>query len=109
MASLITINFVSQMFVDLFGARYVEKDRLQARAYPVDRSLPRQVLSFWGVLPFIMNPYIGLIIATIVCAVGSGLTEVMVSPVIEALPGRCKSESMSLLPRFTAGAVYIPF
>ena len=105
-ASLITINFVSQMFVDLFGARYVEKIGYR-RVLIGGQVFAAAGLIFLGVLPFIMNPYIGLIIATIVCAVGSGLTEVMVSPVIEALPGDAKSESMSLVHSFYCwGSVY---
>ncbi len=105
-ASLITINFVSQMFVDLFGARYVEKIGYR-RVLIGGQVFAAAGLIFLGVLPFIMNPYIGLIIATIVCAVGSGLTEVMVSPVIEALPGDAKSESMSFLHSFYCwGSMY---
>ena len=56
-------------------------------------------------LPQIMpDPFMGIIISTIVYAVGSGLTEVLVSPIVESCPFEHKEAAMSLLHSFTVGA-----
>jgi MFS family permease len=53
-----------------------------------------------GILPRLIPPYVGLIIATLLCAVGGGMDEVIVSPLMEACPGDDKAASMSLLHSF---------
>lgn len=105
-ASLITINFATQMCVDIFGARYAEK--IGYRRVLVFSQLSAALgMVLLGVLPFVMPPYLGIIISAVFYAVGSGFTEVMVSPVIEALPGDEKSSDMSLLHSFYCwGHVY---
>lgn len=105
-ASLITINFAIQMCVDIFGARYSE--RIGYRRVLVISQLTAAIgMIALGVLPFIMEPYIGIIISIIFYAIGSGLTEVMISPVIEAIPESGKSRNMSFLHSFYCwGHVY---
>lgn len=98
-ASLITINFFTQMCVDLFGAHFAEKIGYR-KVLVISQLFASLGLVFLGVLPYTLPPYIGLIISVVIYAVGSGLTEVMVSPVIEAIPGDAKSSSMSLLHSF---------
>ena len=98
-ASLITVNFGTQMVVDIFGARYAE--RIGYRKVLIMSQLFAAVgLFLLGILPFVIPHYIGLIIPTVIFAIGSGLTEVMVSPVVEAIPGDAKASSMSLLHSF---------
>ena len=46
------------------------------------------------------RPFMGIIISTIVYAVGSGLTEVLVSPIVESCPFEHKEAAMSLLHSF---------
>ena len=54
-----------------------------------------------GILPKILPvPYIGLIIAILFYAYGSGLIEVLLSPIVDAIPSENKSSSMSLLHSF---------
>lgn len=54
-----------------------------------------------GILPFVLNDaYIGLLIATILNAISGGLIEVLVSPIVESLPGEQKDQAMSLLHSF---------
>ncbi len=105
-ASLITINFVTQMCVDIFGARYAE--RIGYRRVLVMSQLMAAVgMILLGILPYIMPPYWGIVASTVIFAIGSGFTEVMVSPVVEALPEDGKSGSMSLLHSFYCwGHVY---
>ena len=53
-----------------------------------------------GILPFVLDPYTGLLAATAICAFGGGLLEVLVSPVVEAAPTQNKAFHMSLLHSF---------
>lgn len=106
LASLITINFTTQMCVDIFGARYAEKIGYR-RVLVASQLMAALGMILLGTLPFIMNTYVGLIISVIMYAIGSGLTEVMVSPVVEAIPEDGKEASMSLLHSFYCwGHVY---
>ena len=96
---LIAINFTTQLSTDVLCAKVI--DRLNLRAVAVTAQLLAVAgLCGMGVLPFIMDPYAGLIIATLLCAVGGGMDEVIVSPLMEACPGEEKASSMSLLHSF---------
>ena len=53
-----------------------------------------------GIFPELLPPYAGLLIAVILSGTGSGLVEVMVSPIVEACPTKRKSSMMSLLHSF---------
>lgn len=105
-ASLITVNFAIQMCVDMFGARYAEQ--IGYRNVLVISQLTAAVgMIALGTLPFIIEPYAGIIISIVFYAIGSGLTEVMVSPVIEAIPETGKGRNMSFLHSFYCwGHVY---
>ena len=96
---LITLNFGTQMIVDFLGANYA--DKLGYRTIAVGANV-FCILGFFmlGTLPFIMNSFTGLIIAVITCAISSGLLEVIVSPIIAAIPSDETSGSMSLLHSF---------
>ena len=100
LATLITVNFFTQIFVDLFGAKYVNK--LGYRFFAVLASIFLIVgLVCLGVLPTLMtNTFLALCIASMIYAVGSGLEEVIISPIIEALPGEQKESAMTILHSF---------
>ena len=54
-----------------------------------------------GFMPEIMpTPFAGVIVSVIIYAIGSGLTEVLVSPIVEACPFENKEGTMSLLHSF---------
>ncbi len=96
---LITTNFGVQIITDLIAARCV--DRIGYRfACLIAHILAAAGLVGYGVLPFVISPYAGLLICSAVCAIGGGLTEVVISPVVEALPGDEKESAMSLLHSF---------
>lgn len=97
--TLITVNFLIQLLVDLLAAGFV--DRLgYRRAAVASQALAAAGLMGLGVLPYVLPPYAGLLTATVLCALGGGLLEVIISPIVEALPGESKSGSMSLLHSF---------
>lgn len=97
---LVTINFCTQILVDLFSARYTDKIgyRISAIAAHIFAAVGLILL---GVLPNVFSdPYIGICIAVVIYAIGGGLTEVVISPIVEACPTEGKSAAMSLLHSF---------
>lgn len=102
LAFIITMNFGIQIFVDLAGAKFA--DRIGYRKLVMTAQLFDAVgLAFLGILPRVLpNPYVGIILAAVFYAVGSGLTEVVISPIVEAIPndGSVKASAMSLLHSF---------
>lgn len=96
---LIALNFGVQILTDLTAARLGE--RLAYRpAMVLAHGLAAAGLGCMAFLPFVLSPFLGLCICTVMCAVGGGLLEVVVSPIVEALPGDEKAASMSLLHSF---------
>lgn len=96
---LIALNFGVQIFTDLAGARLGE--RLAYRhAMVFAHAMAAAGLGCMSFLPFVLPPFLGLCLCSAMCAVGGGLLEVVVSPIVEALPGDEKAASMSLLHSF---------
>lgn len=96
---IIFINFGLQIIVDSLSAKITEKIGYRAGA------IFAQVFSCTGlvclgVLPNVINPFAGIIIATVLMAIGGGFVEVILSPVIEALPLGNKSGAMCFLHSF---------
>ena len=100
LGSLVAVVFVIQLIVDALAIKFVDKigHRASAIIAHAFAALGMIALAF---LPRILpQPFIGLIIASILYAVGGGLIEVLVSPIVESLPGEAKASSMSLLHSF---------
>ena len=97
---LISINFGVQILVDWIAAKYV--DKVGYRFSIVLAHVCRVIgLISLGVLPFVINPYCGLVLAMVCNAIGGGLIEVLVSPIVEAAPSsNAKEAAMSLLHSF---------
>lgn len=96
---LITLNFGVQAVIDFLGAHLADKIGYKTTAVTANLVSAAGLIAV-GVLPKLFSPYISLIISVITYATGSGLLEVIVSPIIEALPSETKSASMSLLHSF---------
>ena len=99
--ALISIVFyITQLAVDVIGAKYA--DRIGYRLCAV----LSEVTSFIGlaglaVLPEIFpDPFAGIILSVVIYAIGSGLIEVLASPIVEACPFKNKESVMSLLHSF---------
>lgn len=99
-SSLILFNFVTQIAVDVLCVRFI--DRIGYRAATVTAHICCALgLVLLGVLPHALPwPFLGLSIATMVTAVGGGVIEVAVSPIIDSLPSSAKDAKMSLLHSF---------
>lgn len=96
---LIVINFGFQLVVDYFSAYFI--DRVGYRKCTIlAHLLAAAGLFSLSVLPYILPPYAGIVISIIIYATGSGLIEVIISPLVEACPSDNKEGAMSLLHSF---------
>lgn len=95
-----TVNFLVQLAVDLLSAKFI--DRIGYRISVLFAHLSAGLgLIGLAVLPeFMPNPYTGLMIAVVLYAVGGGIIEVLISPIVEACPTEKKDAAMSLLHSF---------
>lgn len=99
-ALISSVFFVTQLIVDLLCAKFA--DKIGYRRCVVGSQLMSAVgLIGLAFLPELLpDPFAGIIISTVIYAVGSGLTEVLVSPIVEACPFEHKEAAMSLLHSF---------
>lgn len=97
---LVTLNFGLQLLVDLASVSFV--DRIGYRASMVlAHALAAAGLALLAILPELLpSPFVGILLSVCVYAVGGGLLEVLVSPVVEACPSDHKEQTMSLLHSF---------
>lgn len=97
---LIGLNFFLQLLMDAFAGRYVDRIGYKPSmiAAHIFCATGLVLLAF---LPFVLpNPFIGIVIPVTLYALGGGLIEVLVSPVVEATPSPNKDQTMSLLHSF---------
>lgn len=99
-ALISSVFFITQLIVDILCARFA--DTIGYRKCVVGSQLLSAVgLIGLAFLPQVTaDPFTGIIISTILYAIGSGLTEVLVSPIVEACPFEHKEAAMSLLHSF---------
>lgn len=97
---LVTFNFGVQLLVDFLAVGFV--DRIGYRISMVTAHiLSAAGLLLLTVLPELLpSPFKGILISVMVYAVGGGLLEVLVSPVVEACPSDNKEKAMSMLHSF---------
>lgn len=104
---LITVNFVSQIAVDLFAVKFSDKIGYKILSV-LSQSVTAIGLILLAFLPNIINPFLGILIAIILNAIGSGLMEVIISPIVEAIPGDKKTSQMAFLHSFYCwGQVFV--
>ncbi len=94
---LITFNFGLQLLIDMLATPFIEKIGYRASMLMSNACVIIGLLLL-TVLPGITgNPFVGLLISVCVYAIGGGLQEVLVSPIVEACPTDNKETIMSLL------------
>ena len=95
-----TINFAVQLLVDLISAKFV--DRIGHRVSVV----AAHIFAATGLIGLAFLPelfadaYIGILLCVILYAIGGGIIEVLISPIVEACPTEKKEAAMSLLHSF---------
>ena len=108
---LIAINFGTQMVTDLCSSPIVEHIGHRAAVVLAHIFCSAGMIGLAVLPPIMENDFLAIIIPTVICGVGGGLIEVMVSPIMEACPTERKSAQMSLLHSFycwgQAGVVLI--
>ncbi len=97
---LVTFNFGIQLLVDLVSVGFI--DRIGYRASVIlAHALSAAGLILLTVLPEILPvPFVGILAAVMIYAIGGGLLEVLVSPIVEACPSDNKEKAMSMLHSF---------
>ena len=97
---LITFNFGIQLLVDLLSTGFVDKIGYRASIMIAHIFAAAGLLGL-AVLPELLpSAYAGLLISVTVYALGGGLLEVLVSPIVESCPTDNKEKAMSLLHSF---------
>ncbi len=99
LASLISVNFGTQILVDFLCAGIADKVGYRVIAVLSQLFCLSGMLAM-SFLPYLISPYAGLLVSALLYAVGSGLCEVIISPIIEALPKDDNPGAMSLLHSF---------
>lgn len=97
---LVTVNFSVQLLVDFLSAKVV--DRIGYRvSVMIGHGCGAAGLIGLAVFPMIFpDPYVGLLCAVMLYAIGGGVIEVLISPIVEACPSDNKEAAMSLLHSF---------
>lgn len=99
MALIPAVFYIVQLVTDLLCAKFKNLDyRKSVIISAMTSALGLVCLAFLPEL--FQNPMIGILISVCIYAVGSGLVEVLVSPIIEACPFPNKESMMSLLHSF---------
>ena len=99
---LVGVNFSAQVMSDIVFSRLI--DKLGYRKLV----LPACVCAFIGLVLFAFTPFlfknifIGMLLSTVVFSAASGLLEVLLSPIINAMPNEDKGGAMSLMHSFYA-------
>ncbi len=100
LARIIIFNFTAQIIIDLSAPKILKVFGCRGCAVLAHISATVGLVLF-GILPQIMsNTYSAIIISIIITAFGSGLIEVIISPIVEALPTDNKSGNMAILHSF---------
>lgn len=100
---LVSVNFIAQVLADISFSGVIDKVGYRRLV------LPTTMTAFIGFIVFAASPLIfkddvfaGFLIATVIYAFSSGLLEILLSPIISAIPGNDKGPAMSLLHSFYA-------
>ena len=94
------VFYLTQLFIDLVATKYADKIGYRT-CVVVSQVVSALGLILMAILPEVLPvPFIGVLISVVLYAVGSGLVEVLVSPIVEACPFENKDGVMSLLHSF---------
>ena len=94
------VFFLTQLLIDLAATKFA--DRVGYRTCVVASQVLSAVgLASMAILPEVLPvPFAGILISVVLYAIGSGLIEVLISPIVEACPFENKAGTMSLLHSF---------
>ncbi len=94
-----TVNFAVQLAVDAVAVKVV--DRIGYRpCILAAHAFSALGLAGLALFPMFMPPFAGIMTAVVLYAIGGGIIEVLISPIVEACPTDAKTAAMSLLHSF---------
>jgi Major Facilitator Superfamily. len=95
-----TFFFFTQLLVDLFCARYVDRIGYRTSIVASEVCSAAGLIGLAFLPELLPSPFVGIIVSVVIYAIGSGLIEVLCSPIVEACPFENKEATMSLLHSF---------
>ena len=94
------VFYLTQLLIDLAATKFADKIGYRI-CVVVSQVLSAVGLCLMAILPEVLPiPFVGILISVVLYAIGSGLIEVLVSPIVEACPFENKDGMMSLLHSF---------
>lgn len=97
---LITIKFLIQLIIDLLSAGFIDRIGYRASILLAHSCVIVGFICLVTLPEICPDPFAGILISVAVYAVGGGLIEVLISPIIEACPTKNKEATMSMLHSF---------
>lgn len=100
LAMLVSVLFMTQLAVDVFSIKYVDRMGYRLIAL-VSHLFSAAGLTLLGILPRVMdNSFAGLVICSMIYAVGAGFQETVLSPIVDSISDELGSGAMSFLHSF---------
>lgn len=108
---LITINFALQLAVDGVSVFFIDRIGYRAAAVIAHICAALGLVGLAFLPDLLPSPFVGLLLSVLLYALGGGLLEVIVSPIVESCPSDHKAQTMSILHSFycwgSAGVIVI--
>ena len=95
-----TVNFLVQLCVDLLSAKWIDRVGYRAGIIAAHALAGAGLIGIAALPRMLGNAYTGLMAAVVLYAIGGGIIEVLISPIVEACPTEKKEAAMSLLHSF---------
>ncbi len=108
LGTLVLINFCTQLSIDLIFSFFSSKFNIRKTVtiMPLITTLGMVIYALSPVI-FPNNVYIGLVIGTIIFSVSAGLSEVLLSPVVAAIPGSTDKDMSKLHSLYAWGVLMV--
>ena len=108
---LITTNFALQLAVDGVSVFFIDRIGYRAAAVIAHICAALGLVGLAFLPDLLLSPFAGLLLSVLLYALGGGLLEVIVSPIVESCPSDHKAQTMSILHSFycwgSAGVIVI--
>lgn len=95
-----TVFFLTQLIVDVLCAKFVDAIGYRPAVIASEVTSAAGLIGLAFLPGLLGDPFAGILICVVIYAIGSGLIEVVVSPIVEACPFEHKEAVMSLLHSF---------
>lgn len=97
---LILINFATQILADIVATKYADRIGYRPSIIAAEILCALGLVSMSFSVEWFASPYTGLCLSVVLYAFGGGFIEVLLSPIVEAMPGDEKASAMALLHSF---------